>query len=156
MDQGDVCEIVALNKNSDISIHEKNIVVLTISSFLFKVLTIFHIGEDEETKNYFLGTSPNKSLTEAFSEIGNLCIGAMNRELLQYFPHLGMSTPYTLSSRCLSFLSELNPEHVSRYSITINNSARLQATVCICGYAPIDFSVNREETVDTSGELELF
>jgi len=156
MDQADVCEIEALNENTGSMFHEKDIVVLTISSFLFKVLTIFHIGDDEETQNYFLSKSPTKSFSEVFSEVGNLCSGAMNRELLQYFPHLGMSTPYTLSSRCFSFLSELNPEHVTRYSITINNTARLQATICMCGYAPIDFSVNTSVTADTSGELELF
>lgn len=156
LDQGDICEIEMLNESKGDKFQEKDIVVLTISSFLFRVLTIFHIGEDEATKNYFLKKSPNKSLTEVFSEVGNLCSGAMNHELLQHFPHMGMSTPYTLSSRCLSFLSELNPGHLSRHDITINGSARLQATVCMCGYAPIDFTVDTATTVDTTGELELF
>jgi hypothetical protein len=156
LDPGDVCDIEMLHESMGHKFMEKDIVILTISSFLFRVLTIFHIGEDEATKNYFLKKSPNKSLTEVFSEVGNLCSGAMNHELLQHFPHLGMSTPYTLSSRCLSFLSELNPGHLSRHAITINGSARLQATVCMCGYAPIDFTVDTITTVDTSGELELF
>jgi hypothetical protein len=156
LDPGDVCDIEMLNENCGHNFLEKDFVVLTISSFLFRVLTIFHIGEDEATKDYFLKKSPNKSLTEVFSEVGNLCSGAMNHELLQHFPHLGMSTPYTLSSRCLAFLSELNPGHLSRHAITINGSARLQATVCMCGYAPIDFKVDTAATIDTSGELELF
>jgi hypothetical protein len=156
LDPGDVCNIEMLNESSGHKFLEKDIVVLTISSFLFRVMTIFHIGEDAATRDYFLKKTPNKSLTEVFSEVGNLCSGAMNRELLQHFPHLGMSTPYTLSSRCLSFLSELNPGHLSRHAITINGSAHLQATVCMCGYAPIDFTVDTTATADTSGELELF
>lgn len=156
LDRDDICEIEILDHNKESPFLEKDIVVLTITSFLFRVLTIFHIGEDEATKNYFLKKSPDKSVTEVFSEVGNLCSGAMSHELLQHFPHLGMSTPYTLSSRCLSYLSELNPGHLSRHAITINGSARLQATVCMHGYAPVDFTVDTTETIDTSGELELF
>ncbi len=156
MDQGDICEIEILNEGKGDMFLEKDIIVLTISSFLFRVLTIFHIGEDKATKDYFLKKSSNLSLMEVFAEVGNLCSGAMNQELSQHFPHLGMSTPYTLSSQCLSYLSELNPGHMSRHAITINGSARLQATICMCGYAPIDFTVDKTATLDTSGELELF
>lgn len=156
LDHGDICEIEILNEDRGDTFFVKDIVVLTISSFLFRVLTIFHIGEDEATKNYFLKKSPDISLMEVFAEVGNLCSGAMNHELLKHFPHLGMSTPYTLSSRCLSYLSELNPGHLSRHAITINGSARLQATICMCGYAPIDFTVDTTATIDASGELELF
>jgi len=152
----DVCNIEMLPGNAGHISMEKGIVVLTISSFLFKVLAIFHIGEDAETRNYFLGKSVNKSLIEVFSEVGNLCTGAMNHELLRYFPHLGMSTPYTLSGRCLTFLNELNPGHLSRHAITINGSARLQATLCMCGYAPIDFAVDKTAAERNTGELELF
>lgn len=157
LDPADVCDIEMLPESASNKFPEKDIVVLTISSFLFRVLTIFHIGEDSATRNYFLRNAPNKSFTEVFSEISNLCSGAMNSELLRYFPHLGMSTPYTLSSRCLPFLNELiNPGHLSRHAITINGSARLQATICMCGYAPVDFAVDRTAAAAATGELELF
>lgn len=158
LDQGDDCSINALPGGKCEAFREKDIVVLTISSFLFRVLTIFHIGEDQETRNYFLKKTANKSkpFSEVFSEVGNLCSGKMNHELLRYFPHLGMSTPYTLSSRCLPFLSELNPGYLSRHDIKINGSAHLQATICMCGYAPVDFTVDKSEVVDETGALELF
>ncbi len=159
LDQSDHCSINVLHGGKCDQFREKDIVVLTISSFLFKVLTIFHIGEDQETRNYFLKKTANKSkpFSEVFSEIGNLCSGKMNHELLRYFPHLGMSTPYTLSSLSLPFLSELNPGYLSRHDIKINGgSVHLQATICMCGYAPVDFTVDKSDEVEETGELELF
>jgi hypothetical protein len=152
----DSCVIEQMTDCKDSEFLEREMVVLTISSLVFRVLTIFHIGEDRATRNYFLSKTTDKSLLEFFSEIGNLCSGAMNQELLRYFPHLGMSTPYTLSGRCLPFLNELKPGYLSRHAITINDSVRLQATLCLCGYAPIDFAVDRNDAIDTSGELEFF
>lgn len=156
LDPADTCDIETLPERGNHECPEKDIIVLTISSFLFRISTIFHIGEDPAIRDYFLKNSANRSLTEVFSEIGNLCSGAMNQELLRYFPHLGMSTPYTLSSRCLPFLGELNPGHLSRHAITINGSTRLQATLCMCGYAPVDFAVDKACAAVETGELELF
>lgn len=157
LDQEDSCEINAVSGNEVRRINgESDAVILTISSFLFKVLTILHIGDDEATRSYFLRKPDCKSVTEAFSELGNLCTGAMNHELLRYFPHLGMSTPYALKGKSLAYLPDLNPTHLSHHDIVINGQARLQATVCVCGYAPLDFSVDTSDTADSSGELELF
>ena len=95
---------------------EQTVIVLTISSFLFRLLTIFHIDDTQELKDYFTRGSNERSLVEALSEIGNLCCGAMNRDLLNYFPHLGMSTPYALDSKCMSFIDELKPGFVGGYA----------------------------------------
>ncbi len=154
LDQGDFCKIEALPENSKFV--EKDIVVLTISSFLFRVFTIFHIGDDAHTRAYFLQNTRRESLTEVFSELSNLCSGAMNGELLRYFPHLGMSTPYTLSGASLPFLSGANSGHVSRFLITINGSIRVQATLCMYGYAPVDFAIDKSVSAIETGELELF
>lgn len=152
----DVCLIEPVNAFQTGDIMEREMVVLTISSLLFRVMTIFHIGEDAQTRDYFLGNTADKSLIEYFSEIGNLCSGAMNQELLRYFPHLGMSTPYNLSGMCLPFLNELKPGYVSRHAITINDTVRLYATLYMNGYAPVDFVADQTEVADTSGELEFF
>ena len=63
----------------------------------------------------------------------------MNQELLEYFPDLGMSTPYVLSARCVPYLEALKPEFLQSYSVTINDAVQLGATVCMCAHAPIDF-----------------
>jgi hypothetical protein len=156
LNSGDSCDIEQLHDGKGGDFKEMDIFVLTISSLLFRILTIFHISDDPETQKYFLKKTTEKSFTEVFSEIGNLCSGAMNQELLKYFPHLGMSTPYVLSGRSLPFLRELNPGYLSRHAITINDSVHLHATVCMCAYAPIDFTVDQTDVADTSGELEFF
>lgn len=80
----------------------------------------------------------------------------MNQELLHYFPDLGMSTPYVLSARCLGHLPELKPGLLSSYSITLNGSVQLAATVCVCAHAPNDFVADTSAIEESSGELELF
>jgi hypothetical protein len=80
----------------------------------------------------------------------------VNQELLNYFPDLGMSTPYVLSARCMPYLEALKPEFLASYAVTINNAVGLGATVCVCAHAPIDFVADVSAVEDTSGELELF
>ncbi len=152
----DRCEIEILPSRMTKEILEEDIFVLTISSFIFRVLTVFHVGRDTVTREYFHVDSANRAFEEVFSELCNLCSGAMNHELLRYFPHLGMSTPYRLSGHSLPYLMELNPGYLSRHAITINDSVRLQATICVCNYAPLDFVVDKAEVVEMSGELEMF
>jgi hypothetical protein len=96
------------------------------------------------------------SLQDALLEICNLCCGAVNQDLLRYFPDLGMSTPYVLSARCVSHLEQLKPDCLSSYAITINRSVQLAATVCVCAHAPIDFIADMTAVEESSGELELF
>ena len=84
-------------------------VVLTISSIVFRLLLILHFDENDSTRGYYLKEGDEQPFQEAFLEICNLCCGAMNQELLRYFPDLGMSTPYVLSARCLGHLPALKP-----------------------------------------------
>lgn len=156
LDQNDSCTIEQIPVVSMEEKREEDIYILTISSLLFKVMTIFHVGNDPQIRDYFLSLKPEVPFSEVFFEICNLCSGAMNQELLRYFPHLGMSTPYLLNGRCFSSFSELKAGYVSHHDITINACVRLQATLYLCGYAPIDFAADKEDIVDTSGELEFF
>ena len=43
---------------------EQTVIVLTISSFLFRLLTIFHIDDTAELKDYFTRGSSDRSLVE--------------------------------------------------------------------------------------------
>ncbi len=155
LDPGDFSDVEPLPHGNE-SFNADEIYVLTISSLLFKVVTIFHVSDDLPSRNYFINNAHDKSFEEVFSELSNLCSGSMNQELLRYFPHLGMSTPYKLSGRCLPYLKELNAGYQSRHLITINGFVRLHATVCLCAYAPVNFTVDRSIVADTSGELEFF
>jgi hypothetical protein len=133
----------------------RNVLVITTSSFSFRLLTMFDVAATPEARAYF-GGEPDAKIETAFSEIANLCCGALNRELSSHFPHLGMSIPYSLSSHCLGCLDELKPEYVSRYAITLNDSVRLEATLCMCCSAPVEFTARAEAATEATGELELF
>jgi hypothetical protein len=133
------------------------LMVVTSSTFAFRMMTMFRVAGSSECLNYFARGRTDVPLAEAFSEVANLCCGAMNRELAQHFPHLGMSTPYVLHSQCLDFLADLRPHHLARLDVAINDAVRVQATLCVCGSAPIDFVALAPLSVDaaSSGELEL-
>ena len=156
MSADDSVEITALPTGKMIETPEKNIVVLTISSYLFRLLTIFHVNRDKGTEAYFTKGDSNAHFFEAVSELGNMCCGAMNRDLGNYFPHLGMSKPYVLDSKCLPFLKELKPNYVSQHNIVINGSLNLHATLCMCSYAPVDFRVDMSIAEEATGALEMF
>ena len=131
-------------------------VVLTISSMQFRLLLLLHFEDDQATRQYYQGDA-QRPLTESFMEFANLCCGAMNQQLVEHFPDLGMSTPYALSSECLPWLRELKPDYVSTYALTLDGSVRLGATLCVCSQTSLDFVVGNLETVsESAGELEMF
>ncbi|QQC66639.1 hypothetical protein [Paraburkholderia ginsengisoli] len=156
MNAGDLCEIASIAEADSGATRDTQVVVLTISSIVFRLLLILHFDEDDTTRRYYLNDADERPFEEAFLEICNLCCGAMNQELLRYFPDLGMSTPYVLNARCLPHLHELKPALLSSYSVVLNGDARLAATVCVCAHAPLDFVADTSAVEETSGELELF
>jgi hypothetical protein len=135
---------------------EKYLVVLTISSYLFRLITMFHVNNDKHMAAYFTKADAGKKFEEVFFEMGNLCCGAMNRDLGRYIPHLGMSTPYMLESKCLPFLKELKPGYLSQHKITIDDAVTFHATLCLCAYGPLDFRVDMSAPEEETGALELF
>ena len=147
------CEIV--ERNGGASLRHARIVVLTISSMQFRLLLLLHFDEDDGMRDYYVGDA-SRSLADAFMEVANLCCGAMNHQLIEHFPDLGMSTPYTLSSQCVPYLAALKPDHVASYDLAINDSVRIGATLCVCTGAPLDFVVDEAAAADSGGELELF
>jgi len=135
------------------------LIVVTSASFAFRLLTVFHLRGGSVAQAYFGRGRTDGAPAEAFGEVANLCCGAINRELARYVPHLGMSTPYVLHSRCMDFLADLSPQHVAGYDVAIEGDVRLGATLCLCGSAAIDFSpiaVIASEEPASTGDLELF
>jgi hypothetical protein len=152
VDANDSCEI---ESGEFAEADGEEIVVLTISSIFFRVLVILQFGQDEAAQRYYLGAGQG-TLRESILEVGNLCCGAMNQQLVEYFPDLGMSTPYVLNSHCVAYLDQLKPKYVSSYRVTINGTVRLGATLCVCADAPLDFVANVSDVMESVGELELF
>jgi hypothetical protein len=131
------------------------VLVITTSSFAFRLLTLFRVPATQENREYY-GGAPDVKMDATFAEVANLCCGALNRELASDFPHLGMSIPYSLGAQCLANLDELKPQFVSRHDITINGSVRLEATLCICCSVPVQLAAPSQAMAASTGELELF
>jgi hypothetical protein len=156
MNPSDTVEVIQLPNRCLADTPGKNIIVLTISSYLLRLLKIFHVNNDPATEDYFAKSQPERDFHEVFGELGNLCVGAMNRDMGNHFLHLGMSTPYVLESPSLPFLNELKPAYVTQHQIGINNDVSLHATLCLSAYAPMDFKVDTTVVEEESGMIEMF
>ena len=153
---GDSCTIVPAQESEVGAQAAETLHLITISSFVFRLLTIFHLADSAATRAYFVGGTAGQSLDEGFAEIANLCCGALNRELARHFSHLAMSIPYTLSRHCIAFLEALQPQYRSSYAITINDSVQLQVTLCMSCQVPLELAASPAEVEHGGGELEIF
>jgi hypothetical protein len=129
--------------------------VLTISSMTFRLMFVLHFADDSATREAYLGADKNRDLAEVLMEQVNLCCGSINQQLVAHFPDLGMSTPYALSSRCIDFLGELDPDQIWSYALHAGEAARLDVTLCLCAQKDVDFTASAE-AMQEEGELELF
>ena len=145
-------------------IKEKKIVILTVSSYLFRAMAIVYFKPDAATRAYFNRAAeegaPALSDDEFYdrvSECGNVCVGALNRDLGPFFPHVGMSTPNIIDKDCMQYVGLLGCELVKHYKIVLAGELTLYASLCVADYGLVDFHVDpaAEVAVDT-GELEMF
>lgn len=166
-DAEDVCEVSVLAEpqSSDGRSAASHLIVLNISSYLFRIVALFEFERDDAMKAQLaklLGLDErgldDHALFDAYAEFVNMVCGAVNRSLSAQF-HAGMSTPFVLESACVDHLSILQPTLQVALSTVINGDARFTLTLCI-QVAPnetLDFKMERHETqVESSGELEFF
>jgi hypothetical protein len=143
---------------------EHEVVMLTVSSYRFRVLLFVHFERNESTRrhlaalgNHAAGEMRDERLVDAMMERGNLCCGALNRELARFFPHLGMSTPCMLDGSSLEHLGALRPSTIRHYRAEVADGVALHLTLAICAFGDIDFAFCAESVAATaSGELEIF
>lgn len=142
---------------------EKKVVLLTVSSYVFRVMTMVYFTLNKDTKAHFAAINRTEAdhmsdsdFLDVISECGNIFCGALNRELAVHFPHLGMSTPNVLDRECVDYLSELDAGYIRHFKIEINDSFTMHASLCVCDFADIDFTVDMTQTEESNGELELF
>jgi hypothetical protein len=146
----------------------RSLLVITISSFEFRLMTLFNISNSSALRSYYgfpaLSATASKTamsnICEEFAEIANMCCGAFNRSLSRHVSHLGMSTPYRLNGCCEEYISVLQPRTLSRFDIRINDSVDLDTTLCVCANRPFELK-NEAKALDIeaeteSGVLELF
>lgn len=151
----DVCD-VTLDPTSRAQFLSQRVLLITISSFVFRLTVIFDVADSSATRTYYAIDGATGTLDEVFAEVANLCCGALNRQLSRNLLNLAMSTPYTLDSRCIGYMQELRPQFLARYAITINDAVQLRATLCMCCSAPLEIGSCEDAAAEVSGELELF
>jgi hypothetical protein len=152
----DSCEIAQANAAASQAAGGERLVLVTISSFTFRLLVIFHLRESEQVREYFIGAGAGRTLEESFYEVANMCCGALNREIAHQYTHLAMSIPFTLAGPCIGYLHELRPQHVCDYLITLNSSIQVRVTLCMCCTVPFEMRSVELDDEPVGGELEMF
>lgn len=158
---GDPCEVRIIQDANEIK--EKKAVILTVSSYVFRVVTLIHFTLNKPMKAYLAGINraevdsmQEQDHLDVMGEIGNICCGALNRELGRFYPYIGMSTPNVLDRNCLDYLPALHGGYVEHFEVRVNEAITMHASLCVCDYADIDFEVDQTESTEDTGELEMF
>lgn len=142
------------------------LVVLNISSYLFRIVALFDFGTDQASTAHLArlvrsneSTLSGQALHDACSELVNMICGTVNRSVCSSFRHAGMSTPFILERSCAQYLAEINPSATQALAVTVNETVHFNVTICLCCAADteVDFSVEETQLEEAeSGELELF
>lgn len=144
---------------------ETHVVVLTSASYVFRVMVLIYFNTDHATQAHFArrsGTDTEAQSPQAFMdtvcEAANMCCGGFNRELVPFYPHIGLSTPNVLERRCADHIAVLNAGLLTHFAIDVNGSPLFHASLCICDYDTLDFQYtpSAQEDAVSDGELELF
>jgi hypothetical protein len=154
--QDDACQILGEPPDGTAAFSADPLLVITISSFAFRLLTLFQVADNAANRAYFLPAGADCTLQEGFAEVANLCCGALSREISSVFPHLAMSIPTPLSAQCMDSLPQLKPEYTSRHTVAINSGVQVSVTLCMCCSADVDIPATLAQGQTTSGELEMF
>ena len=155
------CEVSVIE---DISrIRGQRIVLLTVSSYLFRAMTMVYFTLDANLKQHLaaINRRPVEELSEAefrdvLGEVGNIFCGALNRDLAQHFPYLGMSTPNFLDRHCVDYIDELGASFVRHFEVVVNDALTLHATLAVSEFADLDFRADTTVVEENHGELEMF
>jgi hypothetical protein len=145
-------------------IKEKKIVILTVSSYLFRAMVILYFKPDAATRAYFNRNAEegapaltDEEFYDRVAECGNVCCGSLNRELGKHFPHVGMSTPNIIDKDCMRYVDLLGCGLSKHYTITLEDGPTMYASLCVADYGTVDFHVDTAVEEDLSvGELEMF
>ncbi len=152
----DTCTVTPADVRPDADAAEGIVVVLTISSMGFRFMLLLRCRDDAQTHAYFTRGGMAGALREALLEVGNLCCGAINQDLVRHFPDLGMSTPYVLGAQSLRHVDSLKPDYRADFDVVIGTSVEMGVTMCLFTRVALDFVVGEDVTETSDGELELF
>lgn len=157
----EACEVEVISDLN--SIRETNVVMLTVSSFVFRMSVLVHFSSDDETRNHFATINnvaaaemSDQAFLDAIRECGNICCGTLNRELARVYPHVAMSTPNIIERECVDHLESLNGGHLQHFRASPSGDKQFYVTLCVRDYADIDFEWAMLEETTAAGEMEFF
>lgn len=141
-------------------------IMLTVSSYDFQLLVLLHFASDTVSKAYVadaIKVAPAELEVARYQdficEIGNTFCGAFKRELGQYFPYLGMSTPNLLERESLKHLRDWSIDHQSHLKAQSGDGVAFYGSLYVTTDGELDFNfqeaAKEAQAVDT-GALELF
>lgn len=158
---GDSCDVQPIEGTAEIK--ENKMVVLTISSYLFRLMVMIHFRMDPATRAHFaaMNRTPaeemdQQTFLDVIGECGNICCGALNRELAKHFPHIGMSTPNVLDRHSVEYLQQLGANHIKHFRVALGSGVVMHASLAVCDYADLHFVVDKSQAEESTGELEFF
>jgi hypothetical protein len=141
---------------------ESHMVVLMLASHTFRLVIVLYVRNDAATRSYLervgrlvAGDASEQAFRDSISESGNMCCGAVNRELGKFYRHTGMSTPHIIDSRSARYLDGMKHEHMRHFRVRVDGTC-FEASLCACAHRDMDFDWQPESEPEVSGELELF
>ncbi len=157
------------------ALHElrhEHCIVLTISSFRFKIMCLLHHSMDAANRAFVADATGTKLeeldesvYTDYLMEMSNSFCGTFKRHLQGSCPPLGMSTPNLLESASLNFdnIKLSHCVHV-RVQSAIGAPSLFAASALVIARNEGDFTLQPyqdyaseiDSAADSSGELELF
>lgn len=160
---GERCEVVP--DDAAAVPQSPDVVMFTVSSYFFRVLLLIQFDHTPTTRAYIAGlaSAPVEEMVgdrflDTMNERGNLFCGALNRDLVPFFPHIGMSTPCVLKRNSVEHITAVKPSYQRRFRCELASGVEMHVTLALCTDADFDFAFEQraEEETDTAGELEMF
>jgi hypothetical protein len=140
-----------------------DVVMLTISSYTFRMLLFLHFEGTHATRMHFakLCRKAKDEMTDAqfhdvMMERGNLLCGAINRDLAVYFPYIGMSTASVLGQQATAHLGAVQAKYARQYRAEVSPTVVLHITLALCIYDDLDFPFETHAETKVVSELEIF
>lgn len=147
------------------AIKSREAYVLTLSSHLFRIITVLHFNLDKNTEAYIaqaLGAqSANLDQAKCYdylAEVGNSFCGCFKRELQKAVAALGMSTPNLLNEACVKYVKVLKLDGQGHASARLADNPLFFASYYLSAYGDLNYTYSYQAASSEAevGELEFF
>jgi hypothetical protein len=157
-------EAITLQDNVERSnIDEEQVIILTISSHVFRLLIVMNLTMDDTFDGYIsqcLGQGGNSDKTKVYdylNEVGNLLCGSLKRDLQSSVNALGMSTPNLLKAETLNHVDSLKVDQEYHLRVSFSGEKLMYVSYYLSAYGDLDVQTQTHSESDVGvSELEFF